>query len=200
MLPQALCLLEDRSQVASARRAAVELAESLGVSRGPLREAVRQLVGEGLLVVVNHKGAYVKEFSPEELRNLYDLRSALEVHAIRKLRPDSDFTGLEANVARSLELNEQGTPNYSVDTEFHATIAALSGNQALERSVGDVQRQIALNGSMLGYFGARAQDAAREHKEILDALKSGQVDQAAELLTLHLDRALQKALAVMEAR
>ncbi len=61
----------------------VELAASLGISRGPLREAIQRLVAEGLLTLIAHRGAHVRTFHPEELRDLYELREALETHGCK---------------------------------------------------------------------------------------------------------------------
>ena len=61
----------------------VALAGELGISRGPLREAIQRLVSGGLLTVISHRGAFVRTFTPGEIVDLYGLRSALELHAVR---------------------------------------------------------------------------------------------------------------------
>src|SRR4051794_27841584 len=61
----------------------VTLAAALGISRGPLREAIQRLTSEGLLTVISHRGAFVRTFSRAEVVELYELRAALELHAVR---------------------------------------------------------------------------------------------------------------------
>src|SRR5690606_20563109 len=56
----------------------VTIAESIGISRGPLREAIKRLSGQGYLTMETHRGAFVKAYTPQEIMDLYELRSALE--------------------------------------------------------------------------------------------------------------------------
>jgi DNA-binding GntR family transcriptional regulator len=61
----------------------VHLSQALGISRGPLREAIQRLASEGLVEAVTHRGVYVRSFSARELSDFYELRIALETHAVR---------------------------------------------------------------------------------------------------------------------
>src|SRR5271154_560379 len=77
----------------------VEVAEAMGISRGPLREALQRLVAEGLVVVVAHRGAFVRSFSPLELQQMYEFREIVESGAARlaaRRATDEEGAGLRA--------------------------------------------------------------------------------------------------------
>src|SRR6185312_12097300 len=93
-----------RDQILSGHRAPgdrlneVEIAAELGVSRGPLREAMQRLARDGLVVVQPHRGSYVRNLEPDEIVELYDVRIALECAAARlaaERRTDADVTALK---------------------------------------------------------------------------------------------------------
>ncbi|AWB93842.1 GntR family transcriptional regulator [Aeromicrobium chenweiae] len=179
----------------------VALASSLGISRGPLREAIQHLAGEGLLTMVSHRGAFVRTFEPRELDELYDMRSAFEMYAARlvcRRATDEQIAELDAFVSETAEaMSSEADGRYPADRDFHRRLLGLSGNATLERAALETQAQIVLARSMSAKAPVRAKEALGEHADIVAALQSRSPDEAARLVNEHLDRARRSALAAL---
>ena len=179
----------------------VELANALGISRGSLREAIQRLRSEGLLTTVSHRGAFVRSFSDDELRQLYQVRIALETHAVRLAVGDGDADGIRGlrKLLVATKAAMTAGPAYPRELDFHRQLVALTGNQALIDMTTDVHRKIDLARSRSAYLAARARDAFAEHEEIVDHMEQGQAETAAQVLTSHLLSSLHSALGVLDA-
>nr|WP_273379049.1 GntR family transcriptional regulator [Actinopolymorpha pittospori] len=179
----------------------VELAGELGISRGPLREAIQRLAGEGLLTVISHRGAFVRTFEPREIVELYELRAALELHAIRLLAErasDDGRTDVDAVLAGARD--GMATPNghaYPAEPDFHQRLVMLVDNQALLRSWLEVHRQLSLVRTRSGQEPLRDRATVLEHDEILAALSKRDAERAVALMRAHLTCAMHHALAVL---
>jgi DNA-binding GntR family transcriptional regulator len=179
----------------------VELANALGISRGPLREAIQRLRSEGLLTAISGRGAYVRTFTADALRELYEVRIALETHAVRLAAPKSNPEGIR-ELRQLLADTDQalaGAPGYPQDLDFHQRIMALAGNQALLDMATEVLRQIHLARSRSGYVSTRARKAFEEHQEVLKHLANGDGDKAAAVLDKHLRSSLKSALELFDS-
>lgn len=182
----------------------VELAAALGISRGPLREAIQRLCSEGLLAAVPNRGAYVRTFSPDELADLYEVRIALETHAVRlaaRLRKQEAAAELGALGAlledTSHSLARSG--GYPVDLDFHLQLAQLAGSRALLDSIAAVNRKVAIARTRSGHERSRALQAFEEHQVILDHVAAGRGAAAAKMLARHLTASRDNAIRVLEA-
>ena len=171
-----------------------DLAEQLGVSRGPVREAFRQLEQEGLLVSYPHRGTFVASVPEDEIAEVYALRAQIEVYAARRVvarQPEEAAAALQEIVEGMEEAVRAGDlPTLADrDLQFHDTLLALSGYQGLHR----IWR------SMDGLVRARtyatlgAQDnpdlvsqTARIHQPIVDAIRAGDADAAEEAVAGHI--------------
>ena len=177
----------------------VELSAALGISRGPLREAIQHLRSEGLLVTVSHRGAYVRTFSEVELSELYEVRIALESHAVRLAAEQADREAIEELRQLLSEtdhaIDEANT--YPRDIDFHKQVVLLADNQALSDAVVEVHRKIHLARSLSGHQEMRARRALSDHREIVDHLANREGDLAAKVLGAHLRSSLQNALALV---
>lgn len=164
------------------------LARELGVSRIPVREALRQLDAEGLVTHVSHKGAVVSKLSVEEVYELFEIRLALEPWLLREAIPAMEE--LDLDTAQQLldqmigneNITEWGTLNWRFHEALYApakrreTLKILSRiHAALDRYV---RLQIALTSGQLR--------AHQEHKEILDCCRQRDSDRAARLLETHI--------------
>lgn len=167
------------------------LARELGVSRGPLREAIGRLEAEGLVTVRPRRGAVVRSLSRTDFLELYQLREALEVAAIRLAVPGLDLeclarlrelTDRMAGCAQAEHLDEF----FDANAEFHEAIVIASGNRKLHevyrQLVGQMgryrTRSVSLRGSM--------QRSVLEHRAVLAAAAAGDADEAARLLSEHI--------------
>ncbi|MCD4534014.1 GntR family transcriptional regulator [Nocardioides sp. cx-169] len=179
----------------------VLLAEELGISRGPLREAIQGLASEGLLQMVRHKGAFVTAVDSVELRELYELRRALESFSARVSCAAGRGTRtpqLLANlVAQAGTAMDDAVP-YSPDLDFHHSLVALADNQSLLRTWTDVHTRISLARGRSARQPVRAQEALEEHQEIAEAISRRQGARASKLLDKHLWRSYESAASLLE--
>jgi DNA-binding GntR family transcriptional regulator len=181
----------------------VELAENLGISRGPLREAIQRLASEGLFTVRSHRGATVKDFGLDELRELYEVRLALESFAIRSESAARKREALDS-LSKLLDETRQvlaagGAQPYPRELDFHRQIVALSGNSALVEMHGLTLQKIELARSRSAKDPQRAREALLEHEAILRALHDGNQEVAAETLIAHLSHSLHSAGSIFSA-
>ncbi|WP_158852198.1 GntR family transcriptional regulator [Saccharothrix deserti] len=162
-----------------------DLAEGFGVSKTPVREALKLLAGSGLVTISNYKGAVVRAVDAELVRSVYDLRALLEPEALaRSVRREVDFF-----VARDA-LNEADTEDSAVrsaaNRRFHRGLYYECGNPLLV----DVLDGLGDRGALISATGwrLRATWAAEtaEHVAILDAAEARDADRAAELLRGHI--------------
>jgi DNA-binding GntR family transcriptional regulator len=149
------------------------LAEELGVSRGPVREALRRLCEEGLLVDILHRGTFVREFGPRELVDIYNVRIGLESVAVRlMIRAGRSSDRLAAQVeemrgaARARNIGELS----ALEVRFHETLCELSDNPLLV----SVFRSISAHVQMAVSFDNASYDdplqIAEEHTPIIEAI------------------------------
>jgi DNA-binding GntR family transcriptional regulator len=181
----------------------VHLSQALGISRGPLREAIQRLASEGLVEAVTHRGVYVRSFSARELSDIYELRIALETHAARLAARYAPQERIE-DLGRMLDETESSmgsdaTGSYPDDPDFHARLARLAANPPLVEALTDVGRKISLARARSAHQPRRARTALDEHRAIVAALAERDGDHAATLLESHLSSSLNNALAVLRA-
>jgi DNA-binding GntR family transcriptional regulator len=173
-----------------AELAEVALSERLGVSRGPLREAIGRLAAEGLVTVRPRRGAVVRSLSKEEFLELYQVREALEMMAVRLAVPrltDDDLAalqGLTETMARHAERDEV-SDFFEANAEFHARIFEASGNGKLQELYRQLLGQIGRYRIRSLILRGNLQRSIAEHAAILRAAKRGDADRAAHLMSEH---------------
>lgn len=171
-----------------------ELAEQLGVSRSPVREAMRQLVADGLVIEVPNKGVFVKEFTPRDIDEIFDMRVMLESYGIQKSR--KNLTTVRRQ--KLFELLEQLEKSYvagdmekyvQTDEELHIRIVELGGNSLVEstydrvRSMNQQFRLLSLTSHQ------RFSESMEEHRKLIQALAVGNIVGAEEAMRVHLELA-----------
>ncbi|WP_338085384.1 FadR/GntR family transcriptional regulator [Gulosibacter hominis] len=191
-----------------------QLAESLGVSRPSVREAIRSLASEGRVRVEHGRGVFVTDpqIAANELRRsvietlhsldeLFAMREVLEVPAARWAAEAADARLLERVSCKHDQLLEESlkpNPDFDViqrlDMDFHLSIVRAAGNRFLEQTLG-VLNSILREGmrSTLMYPG-RLDTSRVEHRNIIDALLAGDGEAAAEAARLHIHAARDIAL------
>ena len=179
-----------------------ELAQALGVSKTPVREALKTLAGAGLVTMSPYRGAAVRAIDAEAARAIYDLRLLLEPEAVRRAirasapqaggghagagRPDDGaWSAAQAALAASDAAADQAQRSLA-NREFHRALYLACGNSLLVKALDDLRDQTALVSVLSWEQGASWQQEAPEHRAILAAASSGAADEAAALLHAHI--------------
>lgn len=175
------------------------LSTQLGISKSPIREALNRLEAEGLIRIEARRGAYLRSFSVKEVADLYDLREALETHAVRTAEFSVElFKELHRNVQRLreyLKANEKGK-YIDEDMRFHAAIAGATGNTKLCGVLENLQNQIWLFRRKT--YDISSSTAADYHEKILDALEGGDRERAEKKMREHISEVRKNLIAFLE--
>ena len=169
-----------------------DLCRRYGVSRTPVREALAKLEGDRLVRVVPKKGAFVRAASAEEIRELYEVREALEALVVRLAAPHLDDAELADFERRFRQLRAgrvvNATDVRALGEEFHQYLAKRAGNSKLLELLGVVREQIQSVWMMSIMAPRRVQGLIREHLAILGALRADDPTRAERLMIRHVQR------------
>ena len=168
-----------------------KLAEQYGISRTPLREALKVLASEGLVILKPRRGCYVTEISPQDLDDIFPLIALLEgrcaAEAVAKMTP-SDLEQLTA-IHERLELSareERIADFFEANQEFHKTIQELANNRWLLQVIQDLRKVLKLSRLHSLSLEGRLQQSLEEHRTILVALKAGDAARVEKAMHDHL--------------
>lgn len=167
------------------------LAEELEVSRNTIREAVRVLAAEGLVRHVINHGAYVVSISEADIDDIYGAREVIElagIRAIQERKEESIFAELEAHVD---ELERAVSSHDTIaalthDRAFHHTIVAATQNAHLLAAFGHLQDELRLALSLAERAHAQLGRIKDDHRQLLEAIRSGSTQTAKKALQEHL--------------
>jgi DNA-binding GntR family transcriptional regulator len=180
----------------------VEVAASLGISRGPVREALAWLAGEGLVRQVANKGTFIPTLGADETLELYELREALEVMGARLAAERAsarDLNDLRDFLDRTGAVLDSGAEEpYPQSLDFHQRILHLAGNQQILQRAREVHRQLYLVRSRSAYGAGRAREAYAEHLKVVAGIASGNPDRAETAMRNHLRCSLTHALQLFD--
>jgi len=177
-----------------------DLAETFGVSRTPVREAMVRLRDEGLVELIPRRGLRVLPVSLTDMIEIYQILTSLECTAAELAatqRPNaSDLKPLErACVAMDRALAKDDLEAWAAaDETFHLHLLALSGNARIQQIVRKYWDQIHRARFITLKLGPRPHTSAAEHRDIIAALAVGDADTAQRLVRLHRSRGVQKQL------
>ena len=173
------------------------LGRELGVSRTPLREALKFLASEGLLELSPGRGAVVRRFSPKEIRDSLAVIGLLEAEAGRLVcqhATDAELAELFALHARMLEkyAARDRLPYFKLNQAIHSAFLRLSGNEALVHVHGMLQARL----RRIRYVGHEGPekwaDAVADHEEMMAALRERDAEGLARALSQHMERAWER--------
>lgn len=169
----------------------VELALALGVSRGPLREAMQRLIQEGLLTSLPHRGVFVIELSEDDLADVFFVRASLEEAAVRRILSGGArvatakaLRALADRMDRAMRAGDTATGG-DLDFAFHRTLVDAAGSARLSRTYATVQAETRLClHRLMGGYRNRA-DLAVEHVRLADLVASAPLDAVLDELHRH---------------
>ncbi|MDK2784395.1 MAG: hypothetical protein PWQ41_260 [Bacillota bacterium] len=176
------------------RLAEQQLAEELGASRTPVREALRRLALEGFVVLIPRRGAYVAELSFKDMNDVFELRTALEglAAALAAERiTEEEIAALEQALADLAEAAEAGATQrvVEIDTNFHALIYTASRNRRLIQIVGNLSDQIQRFRMRSLAAPGRLKDTLNEHRRLVAAIARRDAALARRAAEEHIQRA-----------
>jgi DNA-binding GntR family transcriptional regulator len=175
-----------------ARLRETEFAERLGIARHSFRAATQILIAEGLLLREPNRGVQVPVLDPDDLIDVFRLRTALELEAVRLVMASGTVPEEAAESVRELSGIGDDASWRSVvepDMRFHQAIIDASGSTRLVRAYSSVQSEILLCLVKLRPHYHRPADVAAEHEELIAAMRAGDPDRAEELFRKHLAEA-----------
>ncbi len=178
----------------------VTLSEQLGMSRTPVRQALERLVQEGLVRSDPRRGFWTSTFTAQDIHEIYDLRGALEVLAVRLAAPQLSQEDLKSQldalyVVRA-ELDAHHVLRFlQVDLRLHILIARASNNGRLIHSLSLLRSQLSMFQMQDTFYPERMVKALNDHEQILLALLAGDVEEAADSLGRHIRNAKEGVLA-----
>ena len=168
-----------------------DLAAQLGISRTPIREAIRQLESDGLVAHQPRIGATVRELDYSEITELYEMRAVLEGTAARfAARAASDIELAELEAIND-EMRRATAPHqlYDANRQFHDVILNAARNRFLVRSVEAIQKTLLILGPSTMEETDRAAQAIDEHIALLTALRARDGDAAEARMRAHIEAA-----------
>jgi len=184
----------------------VALAQELGSSRTPIREALGQLVAEGLLDQTPNRGTVVVQLRRQDIIDLYELREALEVYAVgkvaRQTNTPEDLQRLETLADQILRMkNElQKTPNSTLDEKqmsrfiaadlgFHTLLLRMAANARILKTVNETRLLMRIFSiHRRGHNAALLTKIHKDHHGILEAITEGNSARASELMSSHIQQ------------
>jgi DNA-binding GntR family transcriptional regulator len=171
-----------------------QLCRSLGVSRGLVREALRELESSGVLVSIPYRGTFVKDWTTRSVQELYTLRSRLEEFAVELAvdeATDDDLQELTELFEHMCAVahDEDAEQMVELDLQFHQRLHQMAGHRLLEQTLqglaGQTRMFIIATKAFYSPF-ASLEEAAKSHVPLLDALRARDAEAAREAMREHI--------------
>lgn len=185
------------------------LVERYDIGANPIREALQQLQGEGLVEMVPNKGATVRYLDERVARQMLELRQAIDLMVARKFAETSSYkllNELKAAQARFEETVRAGRESeyHANNTAFHQIIIQAADNQTAEQIIAQTSMLIRAVRHSVGYGPERISSILAEHRALIDAFEERDAEKAGEIAWLHAKRAsddlLEQYRRVMQSR
>ena len=180
----------------------VQLAEELGISRTPVREAIRKLEQEGYVIMVPRRGTYVSSMSVRDVKEIFEIRSALEslstVLAAMRIEPEeleklrALLTEIEGHIKRK-DIDKI----VETDIKFHGLLYQVSRNERLVAIISNLKDQLARFRTLSMSYPGRLQETLQEHRAMVEAIAAGDLDAARDAAERHMEQAEETLLKAM---
>ncbi|MBQ4404375.1 MAG: GntR family transcriptional regulator [Selenomonadaceae bacterium] len=180
----------------------VQLAEELGISRTPVREAIRKLEQEGYVIMLPRRGTYVSSVSVHDVKEIFEIRTALEslatVLATVRIEPEEleKLRALLAEIEGHIERKDI-EKIVATDIEFHGLLYQVSRNDRLVTIISNLKEQLARFRTLSMSYPGRLQETLEEHRAMVEAIAAGDADAAREAAERHMEQAEKTLLKAM---
>ncbi|MDO5693272.1 MAG: GntR family transcriptional regulator [Pseudomonadota bacterium] len=174
----------------------LRIAEELGISRTPLREALKVLAAEGLVTMKVRRGAYVTEVSEQDVADVYHLLALLEADATAAVADTADAAQLRELAALHAELADAVADQerfFALNERFHLRLLELAGNRWRAQMVADLRKVMKLNRHASLFRHGRIKQSLAEHEAIMRALNHRDAAAASAAVRAHFASGLQAA-------
>lgn len=175
-----------------------EVSAALGISRTPVREALKQLEAEGLVRHVAMRGTFVAEVTTQDVEEIFVLREALEIIALReaiKHIPNEELEDLAAKL-RSLTTESPREEFFESDRRLHDLIVRYAGNRRLAVFLNTLNNQVERLRRISAMRPSRLMKSAEEHLAIAEAVKARDLERSERLLQQHIRNVKESTLEV----
>ncbi|RGE47028.1 GntR family transcriptional regulator [Comamonas testosteroni] len=175
----------------------LKIAEEYGISRTPLREALKVLAAEGLVTMKLRRGAYVTEVSRKDISDVYHLLSLLEADAAAEVAGKATDDELRRLSETHEELKQQTADAerfFALNESFHMQILDIADNRWRNQLVADLRKVMKLNRHKSLFKQGRIEDSLAEHEAIMQALLKRDGQLAAKAVRLHFGNGLEAAV------
>lgn len=183
----------------------IQLAEELGVSRTPVREAIRKLELENFVVMVPRRGAYVADLTIKDINEVFEVRTALEILAaglaVERIT-EEEIEEMERLLVKIGEYAENGDMDKLVetDTQFHDILYRASRNDKLVGIINNLREQLTRIRAISMRYPGRVKNMLEEHSRLMEAIAQRDGKLAEQVAAAHLENAEQTLLQDMDER
>jgi DNA-binding GntR family transcriptional regulator len=174
----------------------LKLAEEYGISRTPLREALKVLAAEGLVTMKVRRGAYVTEVSEQDLSDVYHLLSLLESDAagvVASRASDAELADLQALHAELEAAVAEREQFFAINERFHMRLLEIANNRWRDQMVADLRKVMKLNRHHSLLKSGRIKESLQEHRAIMAALSNRDAPAAVQNMQKHFKNGLEAA-------
>jgi DNA-binding GntR family transcriptional regulator len=164
------------------------LAAEYGISRTPLREALKVLAAEGLVTMKPRRGAYVAEMSRDDVRHVYHLLALLESDAAAEVARHADTAQVDRLQGLHDKLEKQARQRdafFATNELFHVALLEIGGNRWRAQIVADLRKVMKLNRHHSLFKQGRIADSLAEHRALMAAIAAHDAQKAAKLMRQH---------------
>jgi DNA-binding GntR family transcriptional regulator len=176
----------------------MKLADQFGISRTPLREALKVLAVEGLVTMKVRRGAFVAEMSRDDVAQVYHLLALLESDAAARVAEGADAAQRAELQALHAQLEKQVRQRdafFAANERFHMALLAMAGNRWAEQIVTDLRKVMKLNRHHSLFKQGRLADSLAEHRALMAAIEARDGERTRALMRAHFENGLEAAAA-----
>jgi DNA-binding GntR family transcriptional regulator len=183
----------------------IQMADEMGVSRTPVREAIRKLEMEGFVVMIPRRGTYVSNMSIKDINDVYEIRISLDTLAAglaAERISDEELEELQrllVKVGNAIEENDMAKV-VEADIEFHDVLYKASRNERLRNIINNLREQITVIRGVSMRYPGRLKDTQEEHRRLVESIAARNVERSQEAARIHLENAERTLMIAMSER